>query len=227
MLVLMSALISFGIPKVPDVAKGNPEDITKFVAKVDTATAMTKGLLSSTLENVITTGESLMNLESIGQDQKEALSKENDKAKAMLEKLGSVDISQPDSLAAAIKEGKAVAAEYLGLITSNLSAEGAAQAIAQQKDAVMQLGEKVKTDVTTIVNKSQEAVSLAPAAAKAKTLGAAKGLKLTTFSGNTLDESSITAVVDKGVGFAKDIASWNKDLGDLVKNYADAINSVK
>ena len=61
------------------------------------------------------------------------------------------------------------------------------------------------TQAKDVATKATEAASLAPAAIKAKTMGAAKGLAYKTISGKELDESGIVKVVDKGAGFAKDL----------------------
>jgi len=224
MSLLLTALIGIGVPGVP---KGDPEDINKFLAKVDTATYEAKGLVSGTLENLMVMGQALLSLDNLATDQREALSAENQKASGAIERLRSTDIGEPDSLAAAIRDAKAVGVEYLGLIKANLTAEGAAQAIADKRAAVEAFITEATTKAAAVAAKAQEAVQLAPAAAKSKALGAAKGLSFTTIDGKTLDESGINKAVDKGAGFAKDIATLANEAGDLLKAYSDALKGLQ
>jgi len=225
MILLLSALISIG-PKLPELPKGNPEDITKFVAKVDTVTAGAKSLVSGTLENLVVTGQVLLGLESVGADQKAALQSENDKALGAIENLKGVDIGNPDSLAKVLKDGKSIASEYMGLITTSITAEGAASAVSGQKEAIQQFLDQAVTDAASVVNKAGEAVALAPNAAKAKGMGAAKDLTMTTTAGNTLDEGAIGTVVDKGAGFAKDMSGLVGETSDIVKAYQKVLSGL-
>ncbi len=222
--LILTTLIGIGIPGVP---KGDPEDINKFLAKVDTATHEAKSLVSGTLENLVITGQALLSLDNLAPDQREALSAENDKVASCITRLKGTDIGDPDSLVAAIKDAKMVGAEYLGLITANLSAEGAAQAISDKRAAVEAFISEAGTKAGTVANKAQEAVQLAPAAAKSKGLGATKGMSFVTIGGKTIDESGINRAVDKGAGFGKDVASLVKEAGDLLKAYGEALKGLK
>jgi len=224
MSLILTALISIGVPGLP---KGDPEDINKFLAKVDTATYEAKGLVSGTLENLVVTGQALLSLDNLATDQREALTAENEKVASCLERLKGVDIGDPDSLVAAIKEAKGVGAEYLGLVTANLTTEGAAQALGDKRAAVESFISEAGTKATTAANKAQEAVQLAPAAAKSKGLGATKGMTFGTMSGHTIDEAGINKAVDKGAGFAKDTGALIKEAGDLLKAYGDALKQLK
>ncbi|MEO0211991.1 MAG: hypothetical protein ABIN66_09105 [candidate division WOR-3 bacterium] len=224
MSLITAALIGIGVPGLP---KGDPEDINRFLAKVDTATYEAKSLISGTLENLMVTGQALLSLDNLATDQREALNKENEKAVSCLERLKGVDIGNPDSLVAAIKDAKALGAEYLGLITANLTAEGAAQAISDKRAAVEAFISDAGTKATNAINKAQEAVQLAPAAAKSKGLGATKGMSFTTIGGRTIDEAGINRAVDKGAGFAKDVVSLIKETGDLLKAYGEALKGLQ
>ncbi len=222
--LILTALIGIGVPGMP---KGDPEDINKFLSKVDTATHEAKGLVSGTLENLMITGQALLSLDNLATDQREALTAENAKVSSCLERLRGVDIGDPDSLVAAIKDAKAIGAEYLGLITANLTTEGAAQAISDKRTAVEAFISEATAKAGTVASKAQEAVQLAPAAAKSKGLGATKGMSFATIGGKTIDESGINKAVDKGAGFAKDVASLTKEAGDLLKAYGEALRGLK
>lgn len=222
--LILTTLIGIGVPGLP---KGDPEDINKFLAKADTATYEAKSLVSVTLENLVVTGQALLSLDNLATDQREALTAENEKVASSLGRLKGVDIGDPDSLVAAIKDAKAVGAEYLGLITANLTTEGAVQALGEKKAAVEAFISEATTKATTVANKAQEAVQLAPAAVKSKGLGATKGMSFATIGGKTIDESGINKAVDKGAGFGKDVAGLVKEAGDLLKAYGDALKELK
>lgn len=224
MSLIIAALIGIGVPGMP---KGDPEDINKFLAKADTATYEAKSLVSGTLENLMITGQALLSLDNLAADQREALTRENGNVASCLTRLKGTDIGDPDSLVVAIKDAKRVGTEYLGFITANLSTEGAAQAIGDKKAAVEAFISQASTKVTTTANKAQEAVQLAPAAAKSKGLGATKGMIFATIGGKTIDESGINKAVDKGAGFGKDVAGLVKEAGDLLKAYGDALKELK